>query len=279
MEDAHAVFATAWPTAYPVFNSPCKGKRFYFVQDYEPHFHPVGALSLLAENTYHMGFHAITAGRWLAVKLREECNSPADSFEFGCDTSVYRIRESSQRTGLVFYARPEAPRRGFELGMMAMETFAARNPSIDMHFYGERMGKLPFSVIDHGRVNPERLNEIYNKCFAGLSLSLTNVSLVPHEMLAAGCIPVVNEARQNRIVLDNPFIRYAQPYPEALAAALEEVVQDPDFNSLSRSAAASVRGVTWSDAGATVDGIVRSALENEVNARRCECLEAVNGTS
>jgi glycosyltransferase involved in cell wall biosynthesis len=260
MEDAHAVVASAWATAYPVFNSPSAGKRFYFVQDYEPWFHPVGAVSLLAENTYRMGFHAITAGRWLATKLNAEFGMAADSFEFGCDTSAYHRLPESRRSGLVFYARPEAARRGFELGLMAMENFAARHPEIDLHFYGDTMGTLPFRFLNHGRVSPSELNRIYNRCYAGLSLSLTNVSLVPHEMLAAGCIPIVNEAVQNRIVLDNPFVRYAPPYPQALASALESVIADPDFDALSQAAASSVRGVTWDDAGATVDGIFRRAL-------------------
>jgi hypothetical protein len=261
MEDAHLVVATGWPTAYPVFNSRCTGKRFYFVQDYEPYFSPVGAVSLLAENTYQMGFHAITAGKWLAHKLSVEFGMASDSFEFGCDTSVYHLAQNTKRSGLIFYARPEAARRGFELGLMAMEVFAARNPDIDLHFYGDTIGKLPFRVIDHGRVSPDQLNRIYNQCFAGLSLSLTNVSLVPHEMLAAGCIPVVNEAVQNRIVLDNPFVRYAPPTPHALASELEALIRTPDFDSLSQAAAASVRSATWDDAGATVDAILRRVLE------------------
>jgi hypothetical protein len=260
MEDAHAVMATAWPSAYPVFNSTCTGKRFYFVQDFEPFFHPVGAMSLLAENTYRMGFHAVTAGKWLCRKLNEEFGMAGDSFEFGCDTASYSRVQNTKRSGLVFYARPEAARRGFELGLMAMEIFAARHPETDLHFYGEKVGSLPFPFMNHGRVTPRKLNQIYNHCYAGLSLSLTNVSLVPHEMLAAGCIPIVNDGEQNRIVLDNPFVRYAAPYPHALASELEAVVTSPNFESLSRSAAASIRGVTWDHAGAAVDGILRRAL-------------------
>jgi glycosyltransferase involved in cell wall biosynthesis len=261
MKDAHAVIATSWATAYPVFNSSSAGKRFYFVQDYEPYFYPMGAINLLAENTYRMGFHAITAGKWLSEKLSAEYGMTTDSFDFGCDTSVYSLTVSTKRTGLVFYARPDAPRRGFELGMMAMEIFATRRPDIDLHFYGDTMGKLRFPIIDHGKVPPKELNRIYNQCYGGLSLSLTNVSLVPHEMLAAGCIPVVNEAIQNRIVLDNLFVRYAPPNPHALASELEAVVNTPNFEELSRAASASVRGATWDDAGATVDGILRRTLD------------------
>jgi len=260
MEDAHAVVASSWPTAYPVFNSRCAGKRFYFVQDFEPYFYPIGVSNLLAENTYRMGFHAITAGRWLAQKLSAEFGMSTDSFEFGCDTSRYHRLQQSRRVGVVFYARPEAARRGFELGLMAIEAFAARRPDIELHFYGEKMGKLSFPFEDHGRVSPDDLNNIYNRCYAGLSLSLTNVSLVPHEMLAAGCIPVVNDAVHNRIVLENPFVRYAPPYPHALASELEALVMTSDFDSLSRAAAASVRSATWEDAGATVDAIFQRAL-------------------
>ena len=250
MQDAHAVVATSWATAYPVFNARCTGKRFYFVQDFEPYFYPVGALSALAENTYRMGLHAITAGRWLAEKLRADFSMEADHFEFGCDTSRYARNPNSARSGVTFYARPEAARRGFELGVMALEIFAARQPDIKIDLYGEDLGRLPFACIQHGHVTPDQLNDIYNACYAGLSLSLTNVSLVPHEMLAAGCIPVVNDAVHNRMVLKNECVRYAALAPHDLASALEAVVTTDDFDSVSRAAAARVHSASWDGAGA-----------------------------
>jgi glycosyltransferase involved in cell wall biosynthesis len=267
MEDAQAVIATAWSTAYPVLNARCSGKRFYFVQDFEPYFYPVGSLSVLAENTYRMGFHGITAGRWLAQKLRTEFGMDVDFFDFGCDAAIYHRFPTSKRNGVVFYARPGAPRRGFELGLMAMEVFAARRPDITLHFYGDKMGKLPFAFIDHGKITPLRLNEIYNQCYAGLSLSMTNVSLVPHEMLAAGCIPVVNDADHNRIVLDNPYVHYAAPNPHALASALQAVIMTADFDSLSIAASSSVRSASWDEAGAKVDVIIRRALRGSHDAK------------
>jgi hypothetical protein len=260
MKDAHAVFATSWPTAYPVFNSRCAGKRFYFVQDFEPYFYPVGSWSFLAENTYRMEFHAITAGRWLAQKLTSEYGMATDSFEFGSDTSHYWRCPAVTRRGIVFYARPEAERRGFELGLMALEILASKRKDLDIHFYGKKMGKLSFPIIDHGRVAPKELNDIYNQCYAGLSLSLTNASLVPHEMLAAGCIPVVNDADHNKIVLNNQYIRYAGCNPVTLAAELDAVASMVDFESVSKMAAASVRSINWEDAGASVDAILRQHI-------------------
>ena len=260
MRDAHAVVATAWATAYPAFNAKCAGKRFYFVQDYEPWFHPVGAASILAENTYKMRFYGITAGRWLTQKLDRDFGMAADYFDFGCDTAVYRRLSTSERKGVVFYARPGAARRGFELGLMAMRAFADRRPEVPLHFYGERMGDLPFRFVDHGKVTPAELNVIYNSCRAGLSLSMTNVSLVPHEMLAAGCIPVVNEGEQNRVVLDNPFVRYAAADPHSIAATIEAIIDAADFETVSLEASAKAQSATWNDAGEKVDRILRREL-------------------
>ena len=263
MEDAHAVIATAWPTAYPVFNARCAGKRFYFVQDFEPYFYPAGALSCLAESTYRMGFHAITIGTCFVEKLRTEFGMVVDSFEYGCDVSRYCRLDGMKRSGVVFYARPEAPRRGVELGLLAIELFAMRHPEIEVHFYGTRMGKLPFRCIDHGRVTPEELNQIYNRCYAGLTLSMTNVSLVAYEMLAAGCIPVVNDTGYVRTDLKTSFVRYAPAYPQALASELEAVVTMQDFEILSRAAAASVRSITWDEAGSKMDATLRRTLSQK----------------
>ena len=261
MEDAHAVIATSWQTAYPAFNSCCAGKRFYFVQDFEPYFYPAGSLSVMAENTYRMGFHGITIGSCYANKLRTEFGMTVDSVEYGCDTSRYSRLTEAKRSGVVFYARRDAPRRGFELGILAMQLFAARHPDIDIHVYGAQLGKLPFRCVDHGRVTPDQLNSLYNMCYAGLTLSFTNVSLVALEMLAAGCIPIVNDSAEIRTDLHSPFVHYALPYPWALVSALESVVTMQDFEALSQAAAKSIYSSTWEQSGAAVDHILRRVIE------------------
>ncbi len=260
MADAHAVFASAWMTAYPAFNDPCAGKRFYLVQDYEPWFFPVGGLSALAENTYRMGFHGFTAGRFLAEKLRSDHNMPADWFDFGCDADRYHVQTNTKRDGIVFYARRQAPRRAIEIGLLALEIFAERHPDIAIHTYGEKIGGIGPRHVDHGLVSPDQLNDIYNRCYAGLSLSMTNVSLVPHEMLAAGCLPVVNDAPHNRVVLDNDHVRYAPATPHDLARALSDVVTEPDFAQLAQAASASVSSRSWDAAGHELEKVLRREL-------------------
>ena len=148
---------------------------------------------------------------------------------------------------------------------MALHLFVQRYPNLTIHFYGNRIGKLPFlpfPFVDHGTLEPHDLNRIYNRCFAGLSLSMTNVSLVPHEMLSAGCISVVNDAPHNRIVLNNPFVRYSQATPHALADTLSDVVGTKDFSALATAASASVSSISWETAGGVVEQCMRRALGN-----------------
>lgn len=266
IDDAHAIVATAWPTAYAVAASPAKGARFYFVQDIEPWFHPAGGESLLAEATYRFGFHGITAGPWLASRLRSEYAMPADHFDFGCDLDTYSLtgpsRGAAGRAGVCFFARPKTPRRAFDLGVLALEIFATRHPGVDVHLYGERVGRLGFPAVDHGVMTPSQLAALYRRCHAGLVLSATNVSLVPHEMLAAGCTPVVNDAEHNRVVLDNDHIEYAPPTPHDLAAALGRlVVRSPaEADAAAVQAAASVRSRSWDDAGVDVERVIRGVV-------------------
>jgi hypothetical protein len=273
IEDAHAIVATGWGSAYPVLASPAKGARCYFVQDFEPSFYPAGSEAMLAEATYRFGFHGITAGRWLAQRLQADYGMQAGHFDFGCDLDVYGLDTSldgeRERTGICYYCRPSTPRRAFELAVVTLDLFATRHPEVDIHFYGEPApGGLPFRATDHGLMTPPQLGALYNRSIAGLSLSATNVSLVPHELLAAGCIPVVNDAEHNRIVLDNAHVAYAAPTPFHLSDALCELVEQSPADRVARAqrAAASVASTTWDDAGRQVERILRGVVESRLAA-------------
>jgi O-antigen biosynthesis protein len=255
-----AWIATSWETAHVLAARPkAGGHRFYFVQDYEPHFYAHGSEYVLAEDTYRFGFHGITAGGWLAEKLVAQFGMVCDAFEFGADTNVYRLTSLGVRDGVVFYAKPGVPRRAFALGVLALSRFAERHPEVPIHLFGDDVGGLPFPVQSHGRVSPDYLNELYNTCRVGLSLSMTNVSLIPWELLASGVIPVVNDAKHNRRVLDNEFVRWSAPTPAALAETISAAYVEADVQ-VAESASRSVLKASWSDASAVVTGCIERVV-------------------
>lgn len=241
--------ATSWQTAHVLARrSDFPTRRLYFVQDFEPWFYPRGTESALAEDTYRFGFHPVTVGSVLARILSDEYGVSATVAPFGCDTDVYRLIPSrSERDGVVFYAKPDAPRRGFMLGTLALEEFHRRHPSVPIHLVGHN-ASVPFPAIKHGPLAPRQLAELYNACFAGLALSFTNLSLVPDELLACGVVPVLNDDRYARAELTNPFVRWSQPTPTALADQLSEVALVSDRRGQALRASKSVVGGSWTAA-------------------------------
>jgi O-antigen biosynthesis protein len=247
VDDCDAIFATSWQTAWGLLPLRATGARCYFVQDFEPSFYPAGSEYLLAEQTYSFPFQIVTAGKWLAEKLRSDYGAQTQYFDFGCDAEQYRFDSDTLRTDICYYSRPSTPRRAHELAIAGLELFARSNPRVVIHTYGEYPGRLAFAHHHHGLLAPARLNDLYNRCAAGLVLSATNVSLVPHEMLTAGCIPVVNESKQNRTVLANDQVEYCPPLPHAIAGCLTKQMCRSSFEreAAARTAAASVATADW----------------------------------
>lgn len=262
MQDCDAVFATSWHTAYPVANYKGKAKKFYFVQDFEPFFDPIGSYSTLADNTYHFGLRGLTIGSWLAEKLGQEYGMPCDSFEFGVDTSEYFLTNRARRKKVFFFARPVTPRRGFELGILALERFHQKNPQYEINLFGWDLTpyEIPFPHVSHGILPIPKLNELYNECAAGLVLSLTNMSLLPLEMLASGCVPVLNDAHHTRKVGYGEYLHYSDPTPTALADALEAVVTAKDQTKIAAKAAQHATKFQWSNANEIIEQVLLREL-------------------
>jgi glycosyltransferase involved in cell wall biosynthesis len=251
MPSVDGVFSTSWETAYASYNSPSKGKRFYFVQDFEPDFYPTGSISTLAENTYKFGFYGITAGNWLATKLKRDYGMQTDHFDFGSDENLYNFKNEKHRNEIFFYARPHTERRGFEMGIMALDLFHQERPNYRINLAGWDVSDydIPFPYENLKTLELNELNDLYNRCAAGLVMSLTNMSLLPLELLGSGAIPVVNDGENNRLVSDNPYIAYSADNPRALANKLLSVVGRKDGIEYAKKASMSVKTSSWNGSG------------------------------
>jgi len=258
MQPSDITFATSWHTAYPVLKFDATRKKCYFVQDFEPFFAPVGTESALAENTYRFGFHGVTAGRWLREKLAADYGMTCDYFDLAVDRRVYFPKEMGARRKLFFYARPATPRRGFELGVKALEIFHARNRGYEIVVAGGDVdgGTFPFPVTNVGYVSEEKLNDLYNQSAAALVISLTNCSLLPLEIMATGCPVVTTIGDNNEKVLPPDSAILATPSPQHLAQALEEAVKRPARQEL----IAATEPYSWEEQGEKVAALLKRLL-------------------
>ncbi len=239
--------ASSWQTAHALVTATRKMRmhRCYFIQDFEPFFYPRGFEYDLAKSTYGFGLHNISLGNMVHEHLAR-AGMPTTTVPFGCDTDTYRLTGTATRSGVVLYSRAGTPRRGFLLAKLALEEFHRMRPDVPIGIYGPGpMPAIDVPATHHGRLTPSQLNELYNKSVCGLGLSFTNISLVVGEMLAAGCVPVVNDCPDARAGATSPHVAWSPATPAAIAATLARVTDNPP-------APAAVAGsvtTTWADTG------------------------------
>jgi len=261
-----AIVACDWETTYAAHRYGGEAKRFYFTQDFEPAFFPWGSDYAAAENSYRLGFHGFSAGGWLAEKLRSEYGMSCDHYDYAIDPGRYSYVNTKPRNEVVFYARPPTPRRATEFGLLALRELHRKRPDITINLVGWDMSgyDVPFPYVNHSAVDIAELNAIYNRCAAGLILSLTNMSLLPIEVMGAGVVPVVNDAPNTRGVLDSEHIEFTPMAPVALADRLIAAVERSDQAEHAARIAKAVADTDWSDPGTTFTAAFDRAMQTSL---------------
>jgi hypothetical protein len=268
MSGMDAWVASSWETAHVIASRVAEpAARLYLVQDFEPFFHARGTIYALAEDSYRFGFTNIALGELVQNELAER-GVESTFAPFGCDADVYRLDNADgPRSGVVFYTKPRSVRRGYLLGRLALEEFHRRHPDEPIHLYGDASDDWGIPVVQHGRLSPAELNELYNSVKAGLAISFTNVSLVAEELSAAGAIPIVTEYPFARGDLANPHAIWTLATPGALADALGEAVERMPAADERRAMADSVRQ-GWGEAQEAVAAAITAAVRGEVTRAR-----------
>jgi len=250
---ARRVIATSWLTAYYLRHYVRAGvEKYYFVQDYEPMFYPVGFDSVAAGRTYEMGFKTICAGPWIAEILRERHGVEAvGTFGFSYDQELYVPCVRRDRTKRVFfYARPPTARRGFELGMLALDIVGRECAHVHFIFAGWDMAGYRFDHVhlNAGVLPSAQLPDLYSQCDVALVLSFSNMSLLPYEVMASGCAVVTNDDPCATWGLDPEAATFAEPTAEAIAAAIIDLLADDERRARQIDAAyALVRKTSWDE--------------------------------
>lgn len=197
IEHTSVVIATSWITAYYCRQITWIASPYYFVQDFEPVFYPAGGEYAMAEQTYRFGFKGLAFGSWISNMLLEKYAMPSCTLGFSYDPNLYGPtprREPNQKR-VFFYARPPTARRGFELGILALELVARARPDVHFIFAGWDMGQyyFPHVHLNCGILDQKELPDLYSQCDVALVLSFSNMSLLPYELMACGCAVVTNE--------------------------------------------------------------------------------------
>lgn len=265
---ADIAMATGWQTAHVVQTLDQCALKAYFVQDFEPDFYAQSAQRIWAEETYGFGMPCIAASDWLANILRERYGAVAYPFQLGVDLSTYEPQPIERDANtVVFYSRSVTPRRGVELGLLALEDVVARRPQTRVVLFGwHKPPQTAFPYEFLGIASAAELAALYSSATVGLNISLTNYSLIPQEMMACG-LPVVEVSGFSAEAMfgsNGSVVELAEPNPIAIADTVVELLGDPGRRTaLSGAGLDFVKDRTWKRATDTV----LEALQRELALR------------
>ena len=199
-KSADIVVASSWDTVSFVKKLP--GYRMYFVQDYEPYFYSFGELFLMAKKTYEQGLHMVSLGAWNKKMIERECRpvSPVDVIDFpyeaseyesdSRDYSAYALKEELKLAVYLKFYGKRLPCVIPHMLLEAKEYLKEQGIRLRVRYFGEAGSFHAPGGENLGMLNKQQLKALYEDSDFGMVASLSNISLVPYEMLAAG-LPVI----------------------------------------------------------------------------------------
>lgn len=270
-------FGTAWWTVQMIkYALPLTvSKKFiYLIQEFEPGLYEFSSKYALALETYNMNFYGIINERFLADYLCDyKIGRFADKkfikscaiFEPALDIQKFYFINSnrnSQSKRLIFYARPNAPRNLFELGLNALNNAALKgifsNEHWELLFIGESLPemKLGNNLIIRSApwLNYDDYAKLVRNSDIALSLMLSpHTSYPPLEIAACGGVAVTcsfASKTQQRLQEISPNIIAVSPTVEGIVDGLEVAVERVRADN--RSFEKINMPTTWDDAFANV---------------------------
>jgi len=283
-------FGTAWWTVQMIKHAlpEMRLKRFfYLIQDFEPGFYPWSTVHALALETYDLDYTPIVNEALLLDHLVEHrigrfaeprFAAAGMSFDPAVDSELFHAddRPATDERTLLFYARPDAPRNLFELGLVALKRAADRGAFSsgrwNLHSMGERdlrPARLSKDVV----ITPvEWLTyREYARLLRGSDVGLA-LMLSPHtgypaiEMAACGMCAITNTysvKTGDRLRAISPNIDAVPPVAEELVAAIERAVAAAEADG-TRKGGCSLPS-SWDD---VFDGLVPRLVEAIALAQR-----------
>lgn len=194
------VVASSWDTVS--YAKKLSGYKMYFVQDYEPYFYPFGERFLLAKKTYEQGLHMVSLGAWNKRMIERECRpvSPIDVIDFPYEAGEYPYRKrdflsyrSKKTLRLAVYLKYYGKRLPCiipDLLLQLKNLLAEEGISLLVEYFGEAKSFSAPGGKNLGMLDKESLRKLYDRSDFGMVASLSNISLVPYEMLSSG-LPLI----------------------------------------------------------------------------------------
>ncbi|MCR5637312.1 MAG: glycosyltransferase family 1 protein [Lachnospiraceae bacterium] len=273
-KEYQVICASSWDTVSYV--KKLGGYKAYFIQDYEPYFYNFGELFLLSQKTYEQGLHMISLGSWNKEMINRNCNTvskidvvdfPYESKDYPECSRSYDYRNKKKLTLAVylkFYGK-RLPCIIPEVLNGVKKRFEKRGVQVEILYFGEAKSfKAPYGK-NLGMLNKDELNELYKKADFGVVASMSNISLVPYEMLSAG-LPVIEaeDGTFNYFFKKPAAIMMGLSSKELYLRMKKAISTEGEISLLMENAREEMRGLSWEKTAKQF----KKALEGAANERK-----------
>ena len=292
--DCDVAIATNWPTAYVVeglTNAICK---LYLIQDFEPDFYEYQSnFYKQAERTYSLPLKKIAIGRYLSQLFEERDRLPVAYFDFALDHEIFNavgrqtsthvplggsrpgaglggnlsglplLADGQRRPENTVFSRPSLKRRGYSVGVEALEKVHKAHPDVKLSLYGmEEKPKLPFPYVNLGVLDQKSLSEAMRDADIHLSFSFSNISQVPFQAMACGCAVVEAKVPSVEAMVENgKNCLLAEPAADSVAEAIIRLIRDAGLRRTITAAGLDfVREKTWENSCKQFESILFDSL-------------------
>ena len=257
--------ATAWNTSYKVRGIKNTKRKIYFIQDLEYLFYKEDKSEYrLAKESYTLNMYNITLGNFIEHNLKNLF--PKYLFTcipFGIDNKTYIISENTQKKyDIIFYARPNTPRRKTELGIESLNLAYKADPKLRIALFGsinlKNLDNIKFKFIDLGILSPQNLNKEFNKSKLGMVFSDTNISLVPFEMILAGLPVIQNDNESTREFFKHNKNSYlVKEDAHTISNSILSLLQDDKLrNNIKDTAYKQFKNLSWENSAKKLEDLL-----------------------
>jgi hypothetical protein len=265
------VIASSWDTVS--FAKKMKGYKMYFLQDYEPYFFSFGELFLMANKTYEQGFHMVSLGPWNKEMVLKNCHvvSPVDEIEFPYESKEYpacsrdytsysRKKEIILAVYLKYYGK-RLPCITQYLLKQVKEEFKKDGINLNIKYFGEDKSFHCDAGENLGMLSKKQLFALYKQADFGMVASMSNISLIPYEMLATG-LPLIEfeDGTFSYFFPENSAILTSLSYMD-LYHKLKDALKQPDILiDMQKTAEKYLNTLSWGKSAKQLDEILKSLI-------------------
>lgn len=187
IRNADICLATAWTTAYSVYNFPeKKGKKFYFVQDYENWESNI----YYVDKSYKLGLSIITTCKYLQNLLLERFNVHSTVIFIAIDSNLFFNNEKVlDKPKRILFVYSGMERKNSKMAINVIRKIHSAYPYMLFESFGHiKFPEMPEYIKFTQNPSDDEIREIY--CRSDIFLGTSNVegfALPPAEAISCKC--------------------------------------------------------------------------------------------